>query len=375
MLNRELNVAIMPAGRFGTALAVPLSEKASKVTLYFRTSEYYQRFQETHENQKWFPGIKLPDNVYSTDNLQEAVEDTDVLIIVPPAKFFRDFYRSIYPYIENNRFARDGFIVLGSKGFEEETDLRMSELVKQETSDLARRTVVISGPNYAHEIVKGLPFGIVLASENDKVAEELSEKIFKVKRKTRPYITDDVIGTELGGILDKPIAMAVGISDGMGMGRNAAALLKNRGLKEITRLAVVLGADRNTLGGLTGEGDLSLSSEGPGRNYKAGFEIGEQRYSEDLRLVIERLLQSRETIEGLYSVKSAVSLARRNGVVMPITESLYKILYQGLSPQEAMEILMNTDGQYEDPQPVIDRRLRFPMRAVDRVMHIWHRGR
>lgn len=377
MGKEKLNVVNLPAGRFPTALAVPVALRAKRVTLYFRSSEGHQIFQETHENKKWFPGIKLPDNVYSTDSLPEVVPDADVLNIIPPARYFRELYRSIYPYIDRSRFAKEGFIVVGSKGFEEETALRISEIVRQETPDLAKRTVVISGPNYAHEIVQGLPFGIVLASEDDVVAEELWKKLFKVSGTTKAYITDDVIGVELGGILGKPIAMAVGISDGMGMGRNAAHLLRSRGLKEITRLAVVLGADRNTLSGLSGDEDLALSSEDPGRNYKAGFEIGEQRYPEDLQLVIQKLLQSRDTIEGIQSVKSIIALANRGRepVIMPIIENLYKIFYEGLTPQEAQEILMSTDGKYEDPQPVIDRRLRFPMRAIDRIMHPWHRGR
>lgn len=361
MSMERLNVTILPAGRFGTALAVPLSENAN-VTLCIRSSEDNRIFQETRENQKYFPGIKLPDNIHSTDNLEEGLNKADVVILVPPSWKFREVYTSYMSFIP-----RKCLRVCGSKGMEEDTEMMMSQVMRDvDPSVDGSSYAVISGPNFAHEIVRGLPAATVIASENDAVTKKL-QRLFRTNYLV-PYMTDDVIGVQLGGAFKNPMAMAVGICDGMHMGNNAAAALMNRGLKEMTRLAVLLGADERTLMGLAGESDLSLSCRpgGGGRNYDAGIAIGR---GEDPKL----LFQSEQTIEALHTIKPAISLAHKNNVEVPILEGLHEIIYGGLQLSEVVSMLIERDHSYEDPQPIIHRKLRLPLRVLNRLFHLWGR--
>lgn len=354
----DLNVTVLRPGRFGTALLVPLAENVRQVTVYLADPEAHRIFQKTQENQKYFPGEKLPNNVHSTNNLEEALQKPDVVLITIPTKHFRTVAESALPLIP-----RDKIVVCGSKGLEEGTNMRMSQVIKDiDPRRKKRYLAVISGPNFAHEIVRGLPAATVIASENDKLTRTL-QRLFRTNR-FLPYRSDDVIGVELGGALKNPIALAVGICNGMGLGDNATAALMNRGFREMTRLAVVLGADERTLMGLTGEGDLSLSSRPGGRNYDAGVAIGQ---GEDPKL----LLQSGQTIEALSTIRPAISLARQKRVKVPIMEGVYGMIYEGFKPAQVLDMLVERYHGYEGPQPIIDRRIGLPLRLLNRLLHRW----
>lgn len=274
-----------------------------------------------------------------------------------PTKVLRSGFSSIVPFIR-----KDVIVISGTKGIEEGTGLRSSQVIREIYPTL-RNLAVLSGPNFAHEIVRGLPAATVVASEEDKIALEV-QQLFRTKR-FKPYITDDVIGVELGGALKNLIAMAVGIAEGMEMGSNGSAALMNRGIKEATRLAVVLGADERTLAGLACSADTVLSSRHPGRNYEAGYDIGQGVDPESLK-------NSRKTIEGLDTIKPIIILAQENKVEVPIFETLAAIIAKEIRPYEAMNLLLDRNGYlYEDPQPILDRRLRFPLRLLNRVLHPW----
>lgn len=353
-------VAILTGGTFGTSLAVPLSKNVRDIVLFIRSKERADLFNATRENREVFPGVLLPRNVRATSDAREALDGAEVAFLVPKAQAMREVVRD---YVTPNIGPRT-IVASGSKAFEEGTNLRMLEVITQENRSLAARCAVISGPNFAHELIKGLPAAIVVASKYDKVARKVGTVLGSTQFK--PYLTDDVIGVELGGILKNPIAIAAGIAEGMGLGSNASAAILNRGLREMIRLGVIMGADERTLMGLSGAGDLFLSSKPGGRNYGAGVDIGRGISPVELK-------NSDLTIEGLYSVESAVVLARKWGVEVPIMESLNEIINYGLKPSEAMERLMTRGMTYEDPLPVTGVQSRFCIRVLNRLLHLWQR--
>jgi len=354
----DLIVTVLRPGRFGTALLVPLAENVQQAIVYLADPEANRIFQETQEIQKYFPGYKLPSNVHSTNNLEEALQKSNVVLITTPTKHFRTVAESALPLMQE-----DQILVSGSKGLEEGTNMRMSQVIRDINPRFKKKCrAVISGPNFAREIIRGLPTATVIASENDALTRRL-QRLFRTSR-FLPYRSGDVIGVELGGALKNPIALAVGICHGMGLGDNATAALKNRGFREMTRLAVVLGADERTLMGLAGEGDLSLSSRPGGRNYDAGVAIGQ---GEDPEL----LLQSDQTIEALYTIRPAIALARKKNVRVPILEGIYGIIYGGLEPAQVLDMLVERYHGYEGPQPIIDRRIGLLLRLLNRLLHRW----
>lgn len=354
-------VVIMTAGTFGTAIVVPLSENAEEVVLFCRSADQAQSINETHENQVRFPGVKLPHNIHATSDAKYALKDADIVFLVPVAQAMRSLYRMSV----GRNLDRRTDIVCGSKGYEEGTNLRMLQVLSQEDPTIVNRCAVISGPNFASEIVRGKPAATVVASENKAVLERVGA-VLSTKR-FRPYLTDDVIGVELGGILKNPIAIAVGICDGMEIGSNASAAIFDRGLREMIRLAVVMGADERTFTGLAGAGDLFLSCRPQGRNYMAGFQIGQGASLESVK-------NSGKTTEGLYSVASAVELANQFQVDVPIMEMLNDIINGELKPYQAIERLMARDLAYEDPLPITGVQSRFCIRVLNRLLHLWHRN-
>lgn len=357
MSAEKLKVVVSPPGRLGTALGFVLAQNA-QVTFCFRSSEADQIFQETGENRKYFPGKKLPESIHSSDDPEQAFRGADVVILTPKARYLRTHYKGIMRFIPQT-----SAIVHGCKGLEIGTNMRMSQVLRDVNPRLRRNNcAVISGPNFAREMIRGLPASTVIASEDDVLVMKL-QRLFRTQY-LQPFRSDDVIGVELGGALKNPIAMVVGICEGLQMGDNAAAALMNRGLKEVTRLAVVLGADERTLMGLSGVGDLVLSCRTGGRNYDAGVDIG---HGEDPKVI----QQSGQTIEALNTIGPAVSLAVDNNVQIPILEGLYGIIYQGLNPTEVMYKLLKSDSDYEDPRPIITNRLKPPLRALNRFLHLW----
>ena len=356
----RLKVAILPAGSMGIAIGTVFAENSDQVTLGYRSKEHCKRFLETRTDAR-FPGAKLPSNMGATTDLEGLVAESDLVVLATRARHFREFFRRIKSAI---RPGTDVAHVI--KGFDPETNQRISEVLVSEKHALRNHIAVLSGPNYAHEIVRRLPTVTVIASTNQDLAKYLQSDLSTLA--FRPYISDDMIGVELGGALKNPFAMAVGIVEGMKLGANTSAAMQNRGLWEMMHLAVILGADQHTIIGPAGAGDLSLSCKPPGRNYLAGFQIGQ---GEDP----QSLSESGITIEGLDSVRSAVILARQHKVEVPILETLDDVLYNGLTLDAAGRRLMSRDLAYAEPQPVLDGRV---TRWIGRILHAWgkrHRSR
>lgn len=363
MLVEHPKVVISPPGRLGTALGNAISDNA-EVWFLFRSTESNRIFQDTRENQKYFPRLRLADSIHSSVDPEEACYKAHVVILAPNVKNFRTHLESLAPIIIKEGQGRT-VLAHGCKGLEDGTNMRMSEVIRDVDPRFNRHHyAVISGPNLAHEVVRGLPAATVIASE-DGLAKQL-QRLFRTKH-FLPFVSDDVVGVELGGALKNPMAMAVGICFGMGLGYNASAAFMNRCAKEMIRLAVALGADERTLTGQSGIADLSVSCwpGAEGRNYTAGVAIGKGENPAILK-------QSEMTIEAFNTIKPAVLLARKNHVNVPILEGLERIVNEGANPNDLVRQLVEGSYTYEDPQPVIGR-LKAPLRSLNRVLHNWNR--
>lgn len=349
---REGKVAILPAGIMGIAIGTVFADAGNQVTLGYRSEEPCKRFLETRTDVR-FPGYRFSDEIDASTDLVKLAAGSDLIVFATKAPYLREFSR---PLLAVMRPEAEVMHII--KGFDTETNQRISEVLTSGKSSLRNRIAVLSGPNYALEIVRGLPTATVIASTNLDLARRLQKRLST--QRFRPYVSPDLTGVELGA-LKNPIAIAVGIVEGMGLGANASAAIKNRGLLEMMHLAVVLGANQHTIMGLAGEGDLTVSCKPPGRNYLAGFQIGQGANPQFLR-------ESGITIEGLDSTSCAVALARQNHVDVPILDTLDEILKSRLTLDEAAKRLMSRDLAYADPQPIIHPRI---TRWIDRILYVW----
>lgn len=323
----KINISILPAGVWGTALAVPLSDNGHNVNLYFRQQEDAQSFNKLKQNLKRLPKIKFNGIVSGTHNLENVVSQADILVIACDCVHIRNFFGKIKSFLNKNTK-----ILCVSKGIEEETNLGMSQVLEEIEPRVSSRLAIMSGPNFAIEVAKRLPTLTVIASTNKTLAK-LLQNTFTTSN-FRVYTQDDVLGVELGGALKNVIAIGVGIGDGLKMGENGRAALITKGIAEMIKLGTAMGADKLTFTGLSGMGDLILScTSGKSRNYKAGLMIGKG-------VNPKTLLNSNETIEGLHTVKAAVALAKKERIKIPIMEMVYKIVYQGVKPKEGFKELM-----------------------------------
>ncbi|MBU1000807.1 NAD(P)H-dependent glycerol-3-phosphate dehydrogenase [Patescibacteria group bacterium] len=323
---KDEKIAILTAGSMGIAIGTVFAENSDQVVFGYRSEESCRQFLNTRIDVR-FPGIELPDNISATTDLYTLVAEAGLIVVATRARYLRSFFSQFIPIM------RPGANILHViKGFDSETNQRISEILINEDPSLSNRIAVLSGPNYAHEIVKRKYTVTVIASTDQSFAKCLQTKLHAPW--FRPYISDDMVGVELGGALKNPVAMAVGIVEGMKLGANASAAMQTRGLYEMIKLAVALGANEKTFTGFAGYGDLSLSCKPPGRNYLAGHQIGQG-------VQPTSLLESGVTIEGFDSVRSAVELARLHKVDVPILEALRDILYHGLTLDEAGERLMS----------------------------------
>ncbi len=328
----KLQIAIVPAGRYGTALAVPAAAGGHGVRLWRRTPGWAERWDRGHPA---LTGLRLPENVRACGELRDAVAGADLVILAPASVVLREHCRKIRPYLRP-----DAVVVSVTKGLEPETHLRMSQVIAEELPEHAGRIVALSGPNFAHEVAQGRPAGTVVACPDVAVAEFVQDAL--MTDRFRVYTNPDIIGVELSGALKNVIALGVGISDGLQFGDNARAALITRGLTEIARLGVAMGANVLTFAGLAGMGDLVLTCTGDAsRNRAAGLAIGRGKSSR--QFVDETHL----TVEGIRTTQAAWKLAQQLGVRMPITEQIYRVLYEDLSPVEAMKALMSREKTYE----------------------------
>ncbi len=318
-----VNATVIGAGNWGTTVGKILADGGSNVTMWARRPEVAREITEAHRNSQYLPGINLPRNMVATSDLAAAVRGADQIYLSVPSQSVREMLRQLAPLIQNSNAP----IVSLIKGVEKSTGLRISEVVEQELDIDQGRFAVLSGPNIALEICKEFPTAAVVASTNldtaSAVARVANAKYF------RSYISDDVVGTEFGGVLKNLIAVAIGISNGAGYGDNTKASIVTRGLVEMTDFAVAFGAKRSTMQGLAGLGDLIATCESPlSRNNTAGRLLGQG-------LKLEQVVtQMHQTAEGLASVTPILQLAKSVGVSMPIVEQVKMVMDGKMKPKE-----------------------------------------
>jgi len=323
---KDLDALVVGGGSFGTTIASLLAENDKRVALWVRRGEQAREINREHTNERYLTGFTLPAKVLATTDLESAVRAAPIVIVAIPTKSFREVTKSVGDYIQG-----DQVLVHATKGLEVDTFKRMSELLREETC--CRKIGVVSGPNLAVEIMRGHPAGAVLASRYQEVIERV-QGLFAGGR-MRMYGGRDVIGTELGGAFKNIIALATGVSDGMGFGDNTKSLLMTRGLSEMVRFGVALGANILTFGGLAGIGDLMATCASPlSRNYRVGQGLAAGDRLDD---IIERLGQ---VAEGVPTAAAVHSQAIDLGLDMPIVRVVHGMLYEGHTSTQALKDLM-----------------------------------
>jgi glycerol-3-phosphate dehydrogenase (NAD(P)+) len=326
-------ISILGAGSWGTALTLTLARRGGhELCLWSHSAALADLLTETGENQPYLPGFLLPPNLQITSDLRRAA-DADILLCVTPSQYLREVISQIAPMLSPSQI-----LLSASKGIEETTFLRMSEVI---ASLAPNPCAVLSGPSFAQEVAAGFPTAIVAAAYEPEIAltiqREFSSATFRV------YTNDDVVGVELGGALKNVIALAAGVVNGLNLGHNTAAALITRGIAEITRLAVACGGNPQTLSGLSGMGDLVLTCTGSlSRNRTVGIELGRGRPLSDILASM-----GGKVAEGVRSTTAALGLAARYEVEMPITQQVDAILHHNKKPSEAIRDLMSRPGRDE----------------------------
>jgi glycerol-3-phosphate dehydrogenase (NAD(P)+) len=320
-------IGIIGAGGWGTALASLLGQKGLSVTLWCHSAQSYRDLHDSRENHSYLPGVIIPDTVEVTRSLNAAVMDKELIWCVVPSHAVRQVMTEARSYLNSKTI-----IVCGTKGLEEETFQTMGEVLT-EIFGAGERLAFISGPTFALEVAQGLPAAITVAAYSEFIAGEIQAVLSTSS--LRAYTSKDVIGVQMGGVIKNVIAIASGISDGLGLGHNARAALITRGLAEMTRLAIKMGADPLTLAGLPGVGDLILTCTGGlSRNRQVGLQIGGGKS------IAEIMQSSRMVAEGIRNARSVYFLAKKLGVEMPIVEQMYRIMHEGKKPSEGVRELM-----------------------------------
>ncbi len=325
-------IAVIGAGSWGTALSRLLAEKDYDISLWVYEKDLCEEMRSTRTNALFLPGFSIPDDVMITDDIEKAVTNARYILNAVPTQYTRDVLKNALPHI-----SPDAVIVNAAKGIERRTLLTVSSIIRELTD---RRIAVLSGPSFAKEVAKKLPTAVTLACE-DPTTSLLLQEIFTANY-FRVYTHNDILGVELGGALKNVIAIASGISDGLELGHNARAALLTRGLAEITRLGVSMGAREHTFSGLSGLGDLILTCTAfLSRNYTLGIKLaGGMKLNEILS-------QSKSVVEGVATAESAYELSKKYNVQMPFIEQVYKVLYEDKDPAIAVDELMNRALQTE----------------------------
>lgn len=331
-----MKITLCGGGSWGTAIARLLSNKGHELNFYIRNKEVIEDVRKNKENTKYLPGAKFEKEINLTNNLDSVLEDIEVFIIAVPTSSIREVLTSI-----KDKISKDVIIVNLSKGIEVESLDRISEISSEILKD--NPFVALSGPSHAEEVGKDIPTTLVASSENLKVAQtiqhEFSTPIFRI------YTNPDLVGVEMGGALKNIIALAAGMNDGLAYGDNSKAALMTRGIYEMSKLGISLGANPHTFNGLSGIGDLIVTCTSMhSRNRRAGILIGEGKSME------EACNEVGQVVEGVKTVKSAYKLAKLKNIEMPITNALYKVLYEGYDPNKAVYELMTRENKDEIEQ-------------------------
>lgn len=325
-------ISIIGAGSWGLALGLLLNEKGNDMTLWCYQEEEKENILLHRENKRCLPGLKIPLEMSITSSIEEAVKDKDILVIAVPSNAIRGTIKLIKPYI-----GADTIIVNVSKGIEENTLLRLSQVI---SSEVENKTVILSGPSHAEEVARHIPTTVVVSSMCMEAAT-LVQDVFMTDY-FRVYTNPDIVGVELGGALKNVIAIAAGAIEGMGCGDNTKAALMTRGIAEMSRLGVAMGGDVNTFSGLSGIGDLIVTcTSGHSRNRRAGELIG-QGYS--LEQAIKKVNM---VVEGVPTTKGAYELMKEYNIEMPIITAIYKTLFENKPVKETIRDLMVRDKKME----------------------------
>jgi glycerol-3-phosphate dehydrogenase (NAD(P)+) len=327
-------IAILGAGAWGTALALSLARRGGhQLCLWSHSPALAEQLADAGENLPYLPGFTLPADIDVTADLPRAIFEADILLCVTPSQHLRGVVTHIAPMLTRNQI-----VLSATKGIEETSFLRMSQIVASATGN---PFAVLSGPSFAQEVAAGMPTAVVVASQFPPVAQIIQRDF--TSPSLRVYTNDDVPGVELGGALKNVIALAAGVANGLNLGYNSSAALITRGIAEMTRLAIACGGRRQTLAGLSGVGDLILTCTGSlSRNRAVGIELGRGRQLPD---IMESL--HGKVAEGVRSTAAALGLAARYAVEMPITQQMDAILHHNKSPKEAIRELMSSPGRDE----------------------------
>jgi len=331
-------IIVLGSGAWGTAIALSLHRRGGhQLTLWAHSPEFAQEINDAGENTLFLPGFPIPAEITVTGD-NAAVAEAEIVVSVVPSEFLRSTLDRLRPHLHTGQI-----IVSATKGIEDQTFLRMSEVIAASLAEagLALPVGALSGPSFAYEVAQGQPTAVTVAFDDAAVAARIQCEFSS--ETLRIYTSTDLIGVELGGALKNVIAIAAGIASGAGLGYNPAAALMTRGIAEITRLAVACGGRRETLAGLTGVGDLVLTCTGSlSRNRSVGEELGRGRKLPEILASL-----GGKVAEGVLTTRAALGLARQHGIEMPIAEQMELILDEGKDPREAIRALMLRPGKDE----------------------------
>ena len=326
-----MNIAIIGSGSWGVALAVHLASLGHNVKIWSFMEE--ERDLINNERKcKFLPGLNLPENIQCSTNFEKVIKDSKFILHVTPSKFTRNIFKQYKQYVGNKP------IIICSKGFEKETLETLDEVILEEMPEA--KVGVLSGPSHAEEVSIAIPTALVIASKHQNILKTVQDAF--MSEKMRIYTSNDIKGVELGGALKNIIAFCAGVAAGIGLGDNSFAALITRGLKEIARLGIELGGKEETFYGLSGLGDLIVTCLSEhSRNRKAGMLIGQGKSLEETKKEVGMVIESIDNIEVAYE------LGKLHNIEMPIVETVYKVLYENLNPQEAVKNLMTRDKKME----------------------------
>ena len=332
-----MRASVIGLGAFGTALANTLATRCDEVRAWARESKVVDSINGPRENKTYLPGIAVSPRVRATLSLEEALGGAELVVFATPSHATRDIVRNALPFLHQHVP-----LLTVAKGIENETLMTMTQLLEDCLPEEFHPSIaILSGPSFAKEMAAGMPTVVTIAAHHEKVAQRIQGAL--QTETFRTYTSVDVIGVEMGGALKNVIAIAAGISDGLGFGLNARSAVITRGLAEISRIAVAMGANPLTLMGLAGLGDLVLTCTGDlSRNRRVGIELGKGRSLEQI------LADMTQVAEGVKTARSARDLSRKVGVELPICDQVHAIMYEGKSPRRALVELMTRAPKRED---------------------------
>ena len=328
-------ISVIGSGGWGIALAILLHKNGHNLTIWSFDKKEAKELKTTRENKTKLPNILLSDDIEVTDNLKEAVDNKDILVLAVPSKAVRSVSKSLKNIIKDNQI-----IVNVAKGLEEDSLKTMTDIIEEELKEKNPQVAVLSGPSHAEEVGKGIPTTCVVSAHNKELTLHL-QNIF-MNPSFRVYTSPDMIGVEVGGALKNVIALAAGIADGLNYGDNTKAALITRGIKEISTLGVAMGGEQSTFYGLTGLGDLIVTCASMhSRNRRAGILLGQGKTLD------EAIKEVNMVVEGVYSAKSALMAAKKYNVEIPIIEQVNAVLFENKNAAEAVNELMIRDKKLE----------------------------